>query len=121
AAIRLAADRAVAELIRIRPRTLHRERHRPAPARTFQRLRHYFFRFAVLRLAVLRLPVAFFGTFLPSLRASDRPMAIACLRLFTLPPLPPFPLFSVPLLNFFISRSTSLPALLAYFLAMGPS
>src|SRR5690348_7083040 len=31
----------------------------------------------------------FFGTFLPFLRAFDRPMAMACLRLFTLPPRPP--------------------------------
>ncbi len=38
----------------------------------------------------------FFGTFLPFLRASDSPMAIACLRLLTLPPLPPRPLLSVP-------------------------
>ena len=38
----------------------------------------------------------FFGTFLPFLRASDRPMAIACLRLLTLPPRPPLPLLSVP-------------------------
>src|SRR5256885_13722948 len=60
-------------------------------------------------------PFFFFGTFLPFLRASDRPMAIACLRLFTLPPLP---LFSVP---FFLRRtalSTSLLALLEYFRAM---
>src|ERR1700685_2967722 len=34
----------------------------------------------------------FFGTFLPFLRALARPMAMACLRLFTLPPLPPLPL-----------------------------
>jgi hypothetical protein len=36
------------------------------------------------------------GTFLPSLRAFERPMAIACSRLLTLPPLPPGPLFAVP-------------------------
>src|SRR5215216_4940568 len=29
------------------------------------------------------------GTFLPFLRALDRPMAMACFRLFTFPPLPP--------------------------------
>ena len=34
-----------------------------------------------------------FGTFLPLLRASERAMAIACLRLFTVPPLPPLLLF----------------------------
>ena len=31
------------------------------------------------------------GTFAPFLRASERPIAIACLRLLTLPPLPPLP------------------------------
>jgi hypothetical protein len=30
------------------------------------------------------------------LRALDKPMAIACLRLLTLPPLPPLPLLAVP-------------------------
>jgi hypothetical protein len=33
-------------------------------------------------------PVRLRGTFAPFLRASDRPIAIACLRLFTLRPLP---------------------------------
>jgi hypothetical protein len=32
----------------------------------------------------------FLGTFAPFLRASDKPIAIACLRLFTVPPLPDF-------------------------------
>ena len=36
----------------------------------------------------------FFGTFAPALRASDKPMAIACLRLFTV--FPDRPLFSLP-------------------------
>src|SRR5262249_46977833 len=36
----------------------------------------------------------FRGTFLPFLRALDSAMAIACLRLFTLPPFPPLPLFA---------------------------
>jgi hypothetical protein len=40
---------------------------------------------------------AFFGTFLPLARASDRPIAIACLRLLTLRP--ERPLFSVPALR----------------------
>jgi len=31
---------------------------------------------------------AFFGTLLPFLRAFERPMAMACLRLLTLPPVP---------------------------------
>lgn len=51
----------------------------------------------------------FFGTFAPRFRASDSPIAIACLRLFTFRPLPP--LLSVPRLRFFIARSTSLDAL----------
>ena len=38
--------------------------------------------------------VFFFGTRLPSLRASESAMAIACLRLLTLAP--PRPLFAVP-------------------------
>ena len=37
---------------------------------------------------------AFFGTFFPSALASDRPIAIACLRLMTF--LPDRPLFKVP-------------------------
>ena len=41
---------------------------------------------------------AFFGTFLPFLRAFDSPIAIACLRLLTRPPRPPRPLFAVPFL-----------------------
>ena len=53
------------------------------------------------------------GTFLPSLRASDRPMAIACLRLVTFFPLRP--LFSLPCFIAFISRSTSLLADGLYF------
>src|SRR5207253_2522181 len=36
------------------------------------------------------------GTFAPFLRASESPIAIACSRLFTLPPLPPLPERSVP-------------------------
>lgn len=54
----------------------------------------------------------FFGTFAPALRAFERPIAIACLRLVIF--LPDLPLFSVP---FFFSRidfSTSLPAFLSY-------
>jgi hypothetical protein len=38
----------------------------------------------------------FFGTLAPFLRASERPMAIACFRLVTLPPFPPLPERSVP-------------------------
>jgi hypothetical protein len=59
---------------------------------------------------------AFFGTFAPSALASDSPIAIACLRLVTLRP--ERPLFNVPALRFFITRSTSAEALLEYFRAM---
>src|SRR3954469_24442948 len=62
----------------------------------------------------------FFGTFLPFLRASERPIAMACLRLFTLPPFPPLPLFSLPFFCFFTAFFTSLPALLEYLRAMLP-
>src|SRR5258707_8996325 len=57
---------------------------------------------------------AFFGTLAPFFRASESPIAIACLRLFTAPPLPPFPERRVP---FFLRRtalSTDLPAALPY-------
>jgi len=63
--------------------------------------------------AVLRFFEAFFGTFLPLARASDKPIAIACLRLLTF-----FfdrPLRSVPALRFFIARSTFSAAPLEYF------
>src|SRR5262249_43365153 len=43
---------------------------------------------------------------------------MACLRLLTVPPLPPLPLFNWPRLNLCISRSTSLEALGEYLLAM---
>ena len=49
----------------------------------------------------------FFGTFAPERRASESPIAIACLRLFTVPPFPPRPLLSVPI--FF--RRIALPTL----------
>src|SRR5205085_10921698 len=61
-------------------------------------------------------PPFFRGTFAPFLRASDKPIAIACLRLFTLPPLPPRPLLSVPFFRRRIALSTRLPAALPYFL-----
>ena|SRR5207244_657135 len=35
----------------------------------------------------------FFGTLAPFFLASESPIAMACLRVFTRPPLPPFPLF----------------------------
>ena len=58
---------------------------------------------------------AFFGTFLPSALASESPIAIACFRLVTF--LPERPLFNVPALRFFITRSTSADAFLEYFRA----
>jgi hypothetical protein len=66
--------------------------------------------FAVFFLAV------FFGTFLPSALASESPIAMACLRLVTF--LPERPLFKVPALRFFITRSTSADAFFEYFRAM---
>jgi hypothetical protein len=48
------------------------------------------------------------GTFFPSLRASDNPIAIACFGFVTVFPLRP--LFSLPCFIAFISRSTSLLA-----------
>jgi len=61
----------------------------------------------------LRLDVFFGGTLPPARRASDRPIAIACLRLFTF--LPERPLFNVPLLRSCIAFLTLLFALLPYF------
>src|SRR5215813_11396170 len=34
--------------------------------------------------------------FFPFFRASERPIAMACFRLFTVPPLPPLPLLDLP-------------------------
>ena len=59
---------------------------------------------------------AFFGTFFPSARASERPMAMACLRLVTF--FPDRPLLSVPALRFFIARSTSAETAFEYFRAI---
>jgi hypothetical protein len=55
----------------------------------------------------------FAGTFAPSARASESPIAIACLRLFTVLPLRP--LFSLPRLYSCISRSTDFEAFGLYF------
>jgi len=55
----------------------------------------------------------FFGTFPPSLRASERPMAMACLRLVTFLPLRP--LLSVPFFFSCIARFTLLLAFAPYF------
>jgi hypothetical protein len=59
---------------------------------------------------------AFFGTFAPAALASERPIAIACLRLLTF--LPDRPLFKVPALRFFIARPTLADAVFEYFRAM---
>src|SRR5207248_870791 len=48
-------------------------------------------------------------------RASDSPIAIACLRLFTLPPCPLLPRLSVPCLRRRIALSTRLLAAFPYF------
>jgi len=57
----------------------------------------------------------FLGTLAPFFLASDRPIAIACLRLFTLPPWPDFPRLSVPFFRRRIALSTDRPAPLLYF------
>jgi hypothetical protein len=60
------------------------------------------------------LDVLRFGTFAPFLRASERPIAIACFRLFTFPPRPPGPERSVPRFRRRIALSTRLDAALPY-------
>jgi hypothetical protein len=57
----------------------------------------------------------FLATFFPFLRASDRPIAIACFLLFTFLPLP---LFNVPFFRFRIADLTSLEALFDVLRAM---
>jgi hypothetical protein len=54
------------------------------------------------------------GTFAPFSRASSRPIAIACSRLFTFPPRPPFPLLNVPFFRRRIALSTLFDAFLPY-------
>src|SRR5690606_5462597 len=54
----------------------------------------------------------FLGTFAPARRASDRPMAIACLRLVTF--LPERPLRNVPRLRSLMAFSTFFDAFLPY-------
>jgi len=61
----------------------------------------------------------FAGTLPPSRRASERPMAMACLRLVTFLPEPP--LFSVPRLRSCIAFSTFSEAFFPYFEAMANS
>src|SRR2546423_15301042 len=69
----------------------------------------YFFQVLFFREDFLR------GTLAPFARASDSPMAIACLRLFTFPPLPPRPERSVPFFRRRIALSTRLLADFPYF------
>jgi hypothetical protein len=58
------------------------------------------------------------GTFAPFFRASERPMAMACVLLLTTPPLPPFPDFRVP--RFFLCRAVFTDLLAAFpYLAIG--
>src|SRR5262249_33271585 len=59
------------------------------------------------------------GTLAPFFRASERPIAMACSRLVTRPPLPPFPERNVPRFSRCSARSTLLLAALPY-LAMTP-
>jgi len=54
------------------------------------------------------------GTLAPFLRASESPIAIACLRLVTRPPCPDFPLFNVPLFRRRMALSTDLDAASPY-------
>ena len=56
----------------------------------------------------------FLGTLAPFFRASESPMAIACFRLLTVPPLPPLPDFSVPLFFRCMALLTLLPAAFPY-------
>src|SRR6476660_4515573 len=60
----------------------------------------------------------FLGTFAPSFRASERPIAIACFLLVTF--FPDRPLFSVPSFISCIALSPFVPAFFPY-LAIGPS
>src|ERR1700722_1634670 len=69
------------------------------------------------QLPLARAPLYFFfGTFFPARRASDSPMAMACLRLLTFAPEPP--LRSVPRFISCIAFFTFRPLALLYFLAM---
>jgi hypothetical protein len=72
--------------------------------------------FAFRFLAIRPRFAVFFGTFAPAALASERPIAIACLRLVTF--LPDRPLFKVPDLRSFIARSTLADVFFEYFRAM---
>jgi hypothetical protein len=70
--------------------------------------------FAVERLVDARFVLRLRGTLAPFSRASESPIAIACLRLVTVPPCPALPRFSVPLLRRCIALFTDLPAAFPY-------
>lgn len=90
------ANRAVAEILeRFRLRLGHNK-----PVETRAKIRRY--------------ALFFWGTLAPFLRASDSPIAIACFRLFTTPPLPPLPDRSVPFFSRRTALSTFLPAAFPY-------
>jgi hypothetical protein len=72
--------------------------------------------FALRFLVVFFFAPFFGGTFFPSRRASESPIAIACLRLLTF--FPDRPLFRVPAFRFFIARPTLADAFLEYFRAI---
>lgn len=78
--------------------------------------REGFWSINVPTLAVSQSPYAafFLGTLAPFLRASDRPIAIACFLLFTLPPLPLRPERRVPCFFRRIALATLFPAPLLY-------
>ena len=75
-------------------------------------------RLELFRLEDLREDDRLRGTFAPDLRASDRPMAMACLRLVALRP--ERPLFNVPLLRSRMALPTFFDALLLYFGIVAP-
>jgi hypothetical protein len=89
-----------------------RERERPG----HDDLANSRYRFALRFFAVFRFFAAFFGTLAPAALASERPIAIACLRLLTLRA--ERPLLSVPALRFFIARPTLADAFFEYLRAM---
>jgi hypothetical protein len=80
------------------------DRDRVLRVRVLDRALLFFFAADLRRDDVPLRDARFFGTLPPSRRASDSPMAIACLRLFTFLPLRP--LFSVPALRSFMALRT---------------
>jgi hypothetical protein len=64
--------------------------------------------------ALIAQPDFFLGTFAPFFRASESPIAIACFRLCTFPPLPPFPDLKDPFFRRRIALLTDLPAVRPY-------